>query len=105
MWVSININAVILEATFNQLDNQMVTLQRRVLFARNVLSEQHATRRSEYVPKERKAPRRKVAGRAPGADPVGKRERIVQAHTSMVRARDLVKKRSCDVYRDAQRVK
>ena len=60
MWFSININAVILEATFNQLDNQMVkkmpmgpeVLQGRVLYAANVLSAHHATRRSEHVPFE-----------------------------------------------------
>ena len=87
MWVSININAVILEAMFNQLDNQMVTLQRRVLFARNVLSEQHSTRRSEYVPKERKASRRKVAGRAPGADPVYREARAHRSDTHKYGAR------------------
>jgi hypothetical protein len=112
VWFSININAVILEATFNQLDNQMVKktsmgaeiLQRATLFAGNVLSDQHATRRSEHVPKELNAPRGKVAARVPGADHVQKRERIVQTHASMVRASELVKKRSYEVYRGAPRV-
>jgi len=71
VWFSININAVILEATFNQLDNQMVkktpmgpeVLQGRTLYAANVLSAHHATRRSEHVPKELNAPRGKVAAR------------------------------------------
>ena len=97
MSVSININAVILEATFNQLDNQMVKktsmgaeiLQRATLFAGNVLSDQHATRRSEHVPKELNAPRGKVAARVPGAVRVGTRERIVQTHASIMVRTDL----------------
>jgi hypothetical protein len=112
VWFSININAVILEATFNQLDNQMVkktsmgpeVLQGRVLYAANVLSDQHATRRSEHVPKELNAQRGKVAARVPGAVRERTRERIVQTHASMVRARELVKKRSYEVYRGAPRV-
>jgi hypothetical protein len=112
VWFSININAVILEATFNQLDNQMVkktpmgpeVLQGRVLYTANVLSAHHATRRSEHVPKELNAPRGKVAARVPGAVRGRTRERIVQTHASMVRASELVKKRSYDVYRGAPRV-